>query len=128
MDKLSSKCLIMADNTLEKGLSVVKQRKEEEPQLGSGRPSTQEGGGHHVKLEDGKVDAEGEETVGVEGLSCAAMTWKNSLSNTIDRTDHWKGEPVCWDFRWLESLWLSVRWFCPPDENLVFRLPSKTLW
>lgn len=87
MDKLSSKCLIIADSALQKGLVV--QSKE---QLGGGRLGSGEGG--KVKVEgDGKVDTAGEEVGGgLEKLSCVATTWKNSLSSTMDRIDHLKGE------------------------------------
>lgn len=91
MEKLGSKCLIVADSALQKGLPLVLPSKE---QPGSGRPSVQEVDGS-VKVEGddgGMVDTEGEE-VGdrIDRLSCVAMTWKNSLSSTMDRIDHFKG-------------------------------------
>lgn len=53
------------------------------------------------KEEDGKVDKDkgegpgtGEEEgagSGIEGLSCATLTWENSLSSTMDKADHLKG-------------------------------------
>lgn len=91
VDKLSSKCLIIADSALQKGLPVVMQSKEQQPVCA--RLSIQEDEGH-VEI-DGKVDTEGEEVGGVERLSCVAMSWKNSLSSTMDRIDHLNGEPMC---------------------------------
>lgn len=96
MEKLGSKCLVVADSALQKGLPVVVQSKE---QAGSGRPSVQGVDGNiKVEGEDGsKVDAEGEDVGNrVDRLSCVAMTWNNSLSSTMDKIDHFKGEGP-WD-------------------------------
>ena len=44
---------------------------------------------------EGKVEGEGEDVcVGVEALPCAALTWENSLSSTMDKVDHLKGSPI----------------------------------
>lgn len=81
----------MADSALQKGLPVVMQDKEQP------RPSVQGADGSiKVEREDGsKVDTEMEEDR-IDRLSCAAMTWKNSLSSTMDKIEHFKGEFICW--------------------------------
>lgn len=119
MDKLSSKCLIIADKALQKGLPLVMQGKEQKP-ICAKKLSIQEDEGQM----DGKVDTEGPEEVGgVERLSCIAMTWKTSLSSTMDRVDHFNGEPVY--VQWLESL-LSVKWLGPLESRPV--APRCDVW
>lgn len=66
--------------------------------LGSPRlsPRDDSGGGGKVEGErEGRVEGEGEDVcAGVEGLPCAALTWENSLSSTMDKVDHLKGSPI----------------------------------
>lgn len=83
----------MADSAFQKGLPLVQSKK----LSGCRRLSVQE----EEKEEDGKVDKDkgegpgtGEEEgagSGIEGLSCATLTWENSLSSTMDKADHLKG-------------------------------------
>lgn len=82
INKLSSKCLIMADNALKKGLRLVVSSKE----------LSDDGA---IKVEgEVKVEAEppkGEESGGgIENICCAALTWENTLSSTMDKIDHLK--------------------------------------
>ena len=51
----------------------------------------EDGGDGAMKIEgESKGETEGEE--GIEKLSCAARTWENSLSSTMDRANHLKGD------------------------------------
>jgi hypothetical protein len=61
----------------------------------------------HVKMEGGG-GKEKEEVGGVESVSCIAMTWKNSLSSTMDRMDHLKGVLVA----------IISEVFGPPDQPI----------
>lgn len=55
------------------------------------RQNSQDAGGSCLKVDE----TEGEETAEaacVEDLSCAAMTWEDTLSRTMDRADLLKGQ------------------------------------
>ncbi len=87
-NKLGSKCLILADNALKKGLPLAKIKKPVERRRLSlpGVPGMQ-------------VDID--ELNGVEDISCAALTLEHTISHTMDKASHLKGMfspedmPVC---------------------------------
>lgn len=89
LTRLASKCLIIADSALQKGLPLARSK----VHTGHRRLSLQD------TEETVTVKAEGEEAEksedvedeGVEGLSCAALTWENTLSSTVDKADQLKG-------------------------------------
>ena len=58
-------------------------------QQSKSRQNSQDVSGSCLKVEDN----EGEEGC-VEDLSCATMTWEETLSNSMDRADRLKGESL----------------------------------
>ena len=44
-----------------------------------------------VKSDRGEGGSGKSEDEGVEGVSCAVLTWEHTLSNTIDKADQLKG-------------------------------------
>ena len=79
----------MADRALEKGLPLVEFKKQEKIKrinLSTDEGSTlRETGVEHLE------GTNGEELGGLQGLSCAGLTWENTLSSTMDKIDQLKG-------------------------------------
>lgn len=83
MSKLGSKCIIIADGALQKGLPLAQTKKKKE----------QSSEGAERKVEPGREEGnqEEEEECGVEGLSCGALTMENTLSSTKEKANHLRG-------------------------------------
>lgn len=84
MSKLGSKCIIIADGALQKGLPLAQTKKKKE--------QSSEGAERKVEpeREEGNQEKE-EEECGVEGLSCGALTMENTLSSTKEKANHLRG-------------------------------------
>ena len=78
--KVANRCLLVADCAFQNGLPLT-----EESQAVVMTECQNEGSSIKLKVEDS------EDLVGID-VSCAALTWENSLSSTMDRIDHLKGE------------------------------------
>lgn len=90
LERVAGKCLIIADRALQKGLPLTKPRASSRCR----RLSTPLSEDSFVKV---AVEGEGErgeavEPEGVEGLTCAALSWEHTLSSTMDKADQLKGE------------------------------------
>lgn len=97
--KVGSKCLVVADAALQKGLPLAPNRGQQHP--GCRRLSMQQQeGSDEEERRDTAVDKTAEEETAevevdpdvVKGLSCAALKWENTLSSTMDKADQLKGE------------------------------------
>lgn len=85
----------MADYALQKGLPLVQTRDSDGIGLQVGGDASpkqgKEGAGDSLRIEQDQAEGGGTES-GIEGLPCAALTWELSISSTMDKADHLKGQ------------------------------------
>ena len=89
MSKLGSKCLIVADAALQKGLTLAEKSKPKDGKSKDAKEKKEEEISSTIDVEPEGDEAEKPDTL--EGLSCAALTWENTLTSTLEKAAKLKG-------------------------------------